>query len=106
MLSEAQYAKKVERIKLVIDSFLSNNVSITELSNIIDVPKSTIQRDLNNIEYIQEIYGYESREILKQISDKLKLNKENGLSRGEINSTTNNEPIRDENGKFTGNKKR
>lgn len=106
MLSEQQYEKKLERIRLVVDSFLSNNVSITELSTFINISKSTIQRDLNDIEYIREIYGGEAKDILKRISDKLKKNKENGLSRGGINSTTNNEPIRDENGKFTGNKKR
>lgn len=106
MLSEQQYEKKIERIRLVVDSFLSNNVSITELATFINISKSTIQRDLNNIEYIREIYGGEAKDILKRISDKLKKNKENGLSRGGINSTTNNEPIRDENGKFTGNKKR
>lgn len=106
MLSEQQYEKKLERIRLVVDSFLSNNVSITELATFINISKSTIQRDLNDIEYIREIYGGEAKDILKRISDKLKKNKENGLSRGGINSTTNNEPIRDANGKFTGNKKR
>ncbi len=106
MISEQQHTRKLERVKLVVESFLSNNVSIIELSDIINITKSTIQRDLNDIEYIEEIYGHNAKEILKQISNKLKLNKENGLSRGGINSTTNNEPIRDENGKFTGNKKR
>lgn len=106
MLGESQHEKKVQRIKLVIDSFLLNNVSINELSSIINIPKSTIQRDLNDVEYIKEIYGIEALEKMKQISNKLKTNKENGLSKGGINSTINNEPIRDENGKFTGNKKR
>ena len=106
MLSESQHIEKLERVRKVVDAFLSNDVSINELSVITNVSKSTIQRDLNDIKYIEEAYGINAKEILKQISDKLKHNKENGLSRGGINSTTNNEPTRDENGKFTGNKKR
>ena len=107
MISEAQYKEKMERIKLVVDTFLSyEQISITELSKIIQIPTSTIQRDLNNIEYIGLIYSKDAKEKLKQISERLKLNKANGLRIGGINSTINNIPIRDENGKFTGNKRR
>lgn len=107
MLSEAQIQQKKERIKFVVDSFLSyDNISINQLSRIIKVPSSTIQRDLNDLEYIEMIYGGEAKDKFKKISEILKQNKAHGLSKGGINSTTNNEPIRDENGKFTGNKKR
>ena len=44
---------------------------------------------------------YIVQNILIQISEKLKNSKKKGLSIGGIHSTTNNEPIRDENGKFT-----
>jgi len=107
MLSEEQIEKRKERIRIVIDTFLHyENISINELSQIINVSSSTIQRDLNDVEYISQIYGVKAAEILRIIKRKLSINKNNGLSRGGIASTTNNEPIRDENGKFTGNKRR
>ena len=107
MLSYQQVYEKKLRIKKVIDTFLTHNdISITELSRIVNVPRSTIQRDLNDIEYIQMIYIDKSKDILKQISEKLKKNKEQGVSIGGINSTTTYEPIRDKNGRFIGNKKR
>lgn len=107
MLSEEQIEKKKERIKKVVDTFLQyENISINELSQIINVSSSTIQRDLNDVEYISEVYGTQTAEILRIVRRKLSINKNNGLSRGGIASTTNNEPIRDENGKFTGNKRR
>ncbi len=106
-MSEAQRIEKVERIKLIVDTFLSyDQISINELSKIMQIPTSTIPRDLNDVGYISLIYSDEAREKLKQISERLKLNKANGLGIGGINSTMNNIPIRDENGKFTGNKRR
>ena len=107
MLSEEQYLHKQERIRFVVDSFLEQeNLSINELSKNIGISSSTIQRNLNNIDLINIIYGERAKEILIKISRRLKNNKINGLSRGGINSTINNEPIRDANGKFIGNKKR
>ena len=107
MISHDQHIEKIERVKKVIDTFLSyEEISINELSKILDMNPSTVQRDLNNLDYIQLAYGEQAKEKFIQISLKLNQNKKNGLSRGGIISTTNNVPIRDENGKFTGNKKR
>lgn len=107
MISHAQHVEKLERVKKVIDIFLSyEDISINELSKITKISYSTIQRDLNDLDYIRMVYGYKSKEVFEKISERLKKNRKNGLSRGGIISTTNNEPIRDENGKFTGNKKR
>ena len=107
MLSKGQQMEKIERIKFVVDSFLEHeSISINQLSREIKIPSSTIQRDLNDIDYISTIYGEKAKEILVKISNRLKENKKHGLSMGGVNSTTNNEPIRDENGKFVGNKKR
>ena len=107
MISHEQHIEKIERVKKVIDTFLSyEEISINELSKILDMKPSTVQRDLNNIEYITLIYGTEAKEILSKISNKLKKNKNLGLIKGGTNSTKNNEPLRDENGKFIGNKKR
>ena len=107
MISHAQHVEKLERVKKVIDTFLSfEEISITELSKLTKISSSTIQRDLNDLDYIEKVYGNSSKEVFEKISERLKKNKENGLSRGGVTSTTNNIPIRDENGKFTGNKKR
>ena len=102
-----QFERKKDRIKRVVDQFLSyENITINQLSTILELPSSTIQRDLNDFKYIQMIYGYKAKDILIQISNKLKQNKEQGLIRGGIISTTNNEPVRDANGKFIGNRKK
>ena len=107
MLSQAQIDEKKARIKKVVDAFLKyEDVTILELEEIIKIPKSTIQRDLNDIDYIQMIYADESKEKLKQISEKLKLNYKKGTHKGGIVATTNYEPVRDEDGKFIGNKKK
>ena len=55
---------------------------------------------------IVSISGKDAKNILTEISKRLKTNKIVGVSVGGTVSTRNNEPIRDENGKFTGNKKR
>jgi len=107
MFNNAQIEEKKKRVKLVVESFLSyDDITISQLSKIINISSSTIQRDLNDVEYIHDIYKEHTKDILTKISEKLKNSKKNGLSRGGINSTTNNEPIRDENGKFTGNRKK
>jgi len=107
MISNSQHVEKIQRISKVVDTFLFyEDISINELSKITNISSSTIQRDLNNLEYIEIVYGSRSKEVFEKINEKLKKNKKNGLSRGGITSTINNEPIRDANGKFTGNKKR
>ena len=107
MISHAQHVEKLERVKKVIDTFLSyEDISINELSKITKISSSTIQRDLNDLDYIRMVYGGRSKEVFEKISERLKKNRKNGLSRGGTISTTNNIPTRDENGKFTGNKKR
>ena len=107
MLSEAQEIEKTKKIKLVVDEYLKyDNITIEELSKIVKIPSSSIQRYLNDIHYIISIYGENSKEILKQIKEKLSKSKEFGKSKGGTISTINNVPIRDNNGKFRGNKKR
>lgn len=107
MQSEKQRIEKEQRIKFVVDSFLEyKDISINELSRKLKISSSTIQRDLNDVDYISVIYGASAKEKLLVIRDRLKKNKEKGPSVGGINSTTVNEPLRDENGKFIGNKKR
>ena len=106
MLSKSQQIEKEENIKKVVEAFLSSDVSINELSKMINISSSTIQRYLNDVDYITMIFGSSAKEKLMLINAKLKANKQKGHSKGGIISTTNNEPIRDENGKFTGNRKK
>ena len=107
MLSEAQRIEKENRIKKVVDTFLSyKQISINELSRILKISSSTIQRDLNDVDFITTVYGSMAKSKLEEINKRLKQNKDIGHSTGGINSTKNNMPIRDDNGKFTGNKKR
>jgi predicted DNA-binding transcriptional regulator YafY len=72
MISDAQHLQKLERVKKVIDTFLSyEDISINQLSEIIHVSSSTIQRDLNDIEYIHDIYEDRAKDILiKSINHK------------------------------------
>ena len=107
MYNDIQVEERKKRVKIVVEAFLSyDDITISQLSKIINVSSSTIQRDLNDVNYIQMVYGKTAKDILIKISEKLKINKKNGVVKGGVNSTTNNEPVRDENGKFTGNKKR
>lgn len=107
MLSESQIKEKEKKIKLVIDEYLKHdNVSIEELSMIVNIPTSSIQRYLNDVDYIHSIYGSNAKYILEQISYKLLSSKQLGVHKGGINSSMNNIPLRNTDGKFTGNKKR
>lgn len=105
MKSKEQEQLIKERVKLVVEAlFISNVNSINELANKLRIPSSTIQRDLNNKELINEIFGTKSN-MNELISQKLQEFKLQGFSRGGINSTNNNEYLRDEYGHFSGVKK-
>lgn len=107
MLSKAQEEEKNAKIELVVNEYLKyDNITIEELSKIVKIPSSSIQRYLNDVNYIVAIYGTKSKEVLNRIKEKLSKSKEIGKSKGGTISTINNAPIRDCNGKFTGNKKR
>lgn len=107
MLSQAQQQSKMEKVKKAVDAFLlDDDITIDGVSKNLDISSSAIQRYLNDVEYICAIYGLQAKEKLEKINNKLKRNKEVGKSKGGTISTINNVPTRDENGKFTGNKKR
>lgn len=106
MLSEKQIKEINNRIRITIDFFITHDVTLKELSCILNIPFSTIQRDLNDINRIKEIYAGESEEVLALIREKLIKNKNQGLSNGGKTSSLTNEVLRDDNGKFTGNIKK
>ena len=61
---------------------------------------------LKEYNYIREIYGVNAEFIIEEIQRRLEENKKEGLSKGGTNFAKNNIPTKDENGHFTGSKKR
>ena len=106
MLSEEQQLIKKEKIKIVVESFLKEKKTIDEIFIETKISSSSVQRYLNDAEYIKEIYGANSEFIIEEIQRKLQKNKEEGLSKGGTNFAKNNISTKDENGHFTGSKKR
>lgn len=73
MTLEEQKTKKIQRIALVVDSFLKyENISISELSKRINVPEATIKKDLKAFAYIQKIYGLDAKDVYMLINKKIK----------------------------------
>ena len=99
MLSDRQYKEKVKKILLVAKTFLENPVSNIELSKIIGISSSSVQRYLNDPEIINLL----GQETFDRIQELLDYNRLTARQEGGIISTTNNKPLRDSNGKFTGN---
>ena len=106
MLSEEQRILKESRVRKVVDTFLKNNKTIKELEQVLNIPKSTIQRDLNDTDTITSIYGKDSEFIMQEIQRKLEQNKKEGLSRGGSTFAENNTATKDELGHFTGSKRK
>lgn len=102
MVSNKQRLEIEARKIRVAKEILSSKKTIEELSASINVPRSTIQRDLNSKE-LKELIGEESYNKIQTI---LKENKKVGLSKGGKISVSKNELIRNELGKFEGVKKR
>jgi hypothetical protein len=102
MISQEQEIKINEKILKVVKAFLETKGSMEEISKITEISSSSVQRYLNDEVRITNLLGKETYdEIVKIIEE----NKLNGLKKGGTISTSKNEPIRDENGHFIGNKK-
>ena len=106
MLSDDQISIRKENVKKVVVTFLKGNYTISEVAKITGLTSSSIQRYLNNVEYICECFPSNAKEIITKIKDKLSRNKKEGLSRGGINYSKNNECTKDELGHFTGSKRK
>jgi hypothetical protein len=103
MLSDEQEKKKLLRIKQVAEYFLANGGSIKDIETALDIPKSSIQRYLSDQTAITSLL---SESDYKKIESLLLNNKKEGLSRGGRNFALNNDPTRNEIGKFTGSRKK
>jgi len=91
---------KDKKICLVVKSFLKNPtytmLELSELPELKGISKSSIQRYLND-SLIISIFG---RKTYEEIQELLKNNISNARKKGGINSFKNNEPIKDDKGKF------
>ena len=104
MLSEEQRKLKIKRIIFTVQSFLESDChNLEELSNHINISSSSIQRYLNEKQIIEEYFGEEIYEIVRE---KIEFNKREGLSKGGTNFVNYNVSTKDEFGKFTGSRRR
>lgn len=104
MLSEEQKKLKLKRTLFTVQSFLDSDVhSLEELSSQIGISSSSIQRYLLDRKVIEEYFG---EEIYEMVREKLAFNKSEGVSRGGTNFANYNLSTKDASGKFTGSRKR
>ena len=106
MLSKVQEELKKEKVKKVVITFLSGNDNIIEVSKKTGISHGSVQRYLHDKEYIKSCFPINSDKIISEIDNKLSNNKQEGLSRGGINSSINNNYTKDELGHFTGSRKK
>ena len=102
MSKESIYLEKQEKVMKTVREFISQDVTIEELSKQICISSSSIQRYLNDNKFIQECFGPDSPRIINLIHEKLNSNVVVGRSRGGTNSTINNVSIRDNSGHYSG----
>lgn len=106
MLSNTQYEIKKEKVRKVVVTFLSGNYNIEDVSRITNISSSSVQRYLNDKEFISTCFPGEESGIIVKINEKLNNNKQEGLSRGGINYSINNDCTKDKLGHFTGSRKK
>lgn len=90
---------KEDKINIVLNNYKKAN-NIGELSKLVNIPTSSIQRYLKN-----DLKKVLSKEEYQEIELWLQKAKKDGLSRGGINSQINNGYTKDEIGRFNGNKR-
>ena len=98
MVSEEQQKKINERILLVARELLKSHGTISNISATTGVPRSTIQRDLNNPN-VDLLLGDGTRDLIKDI---LKENAVEGNARGGLVSQEKYASLKDRLGKFQG----
>lgn len=107
MISEEQKTTMLKKLKDIL-SVMNNTGSIKEISDLTKIPTSTIQRYLNRKDLLLELLNDDvlCEKVFKNNQEWLKKSKEEGLKRGGENSQINNYYIKDELGRFNGNKKK
>jgi len=104
MLSQDQKKLKIQKIIFTVQSFLDSDChNLEELSSQINISSSSIQRYLNEKQIIEEYFGIE---IYEMVREKINFNKREGLSKGGTNFVNYNISTKDASGKFTGSRRR
>lgn len=109
MLSEEQYQEKLKKVKYVVTSFLKEKKTIKQIadeSGELKISKSSVQRYLNDEQYIKILFGEEAPFIIEEIERRLIENYSDGVKLGGNNFAQNNESLKDENGHFIGSRKK
>lgn len=101
MTSNEQERKMIERLNVILKNY-HNYKSIRELSDYLNIPTSTIQRDLNKSKLIISTKGLK---IYNDVQEWLMNSKKIGLSRGGKKSQEMYIYKRDNIGKYDGIKK-
>ena len=102
MIGEEKRKEIDLKIMKVTRAFLDHPVSIDEIANVTGISSSSVQRYLNDKRII-ELFD---EDVYNEIQALLKNNRLESQKRGGVSSTRKNEPLRDEIGRFNGNKKR
>ena len=106
MLSNEQYRDKLEKVDYVVTAFLRDKKTIREVSEETGISKSSVQRYLNDEEFIVGLYGEKAPYIIEEINRKLEENYVDGVKLGGTNFALNNESIKDNLGHFQGSRKK
>lgn len=104
MLSESQKQIKIKRIIYTVKKFLESDCqSLEELAQEINIPSSSIQRYLKEKQIIETYFG---EDVYIMIRERIQINKQLGNEKGGVNYVNYNSYSKDENGKFTGSRRR
>lgn len=103
MLSEEQNRKIEMNILKVTSVFLETGGFIDEVAQKTNIPKSSVQRYLNDSKRIIKLLGEEVNNEIKSI---LRMNKQQGNQNGGLQFRNNNITLKDELGKFVGSRKK
>lgn len=102
MMSERQTKEKISKVLKVCKYFLKNpNSTIEEISQALDISKSSVQRYLNEKEIIESLdeLGIEVYELIQK---QLRINTLLARSKGGKKFASKNVALKDDSGKFIG----
>ena len=102
MMSKEQLYEKIKKIRLILME-INSCKNIKEISEKTNISRSSIQRYLNDYEFLLS-NDLCTIDDCKKINNWLKVAKNEGVSRGGKNSQAKHGYEKNEEGKFTGNK--
>ena len=116
MLSDRQVIDKLIKVKKTVDSFLGekkedgtfdvNDKTIEQVSLETGYSSSSVQRYLNDHNYIKKLYPDDYKLRISIINLRLSKNKVEGNKKRGINFIANNTAIKDELGHFNGSRRK